>query len=245
MVAPPQAAQSVKAVDPATTPSVGAVGVGAYPARRHVDPLPPNTVVIAGRRHTVNGVNGYRCLGCLTEYTRVAGATTGTNAFGTEVAVVDGKVRRVQSGVGSMRVPASAHSYVLSGHGRSATWLSAYAPVGARVMLHKIAGAPSPLPPWLGKCPSGQVTVGAQTHVITGVDVARLTNYLVVYTPAFGASTGTNEFGFEATVVGGKVTEISDGLGDTPIPSGGCVLSGHGEARTWLKTFAIIGADVR
>ena len=78
------------------------------------------------------------------------------------------------------------------------------------------------------------VTVGTQSHVLNGTNVARSTDYLVKYTPAFGTSTKTNQYGFEATVVDGKVTKIADGVGNMAIPTNGFVLSGHGTSRTWL-----------
>ncbi len=88
------------------------------------------------------------------------------------------------------------------------------------------------------------VTVGGQQHAVDGVDVYRSSNFLVTYTPVKGATTGTNAYGFEAKVVGGKVTEIADGVGNMAIPANGFVLSGHGTSRTWLKANAIVGATV-
>ncbi|RYY45867.1 MAG: hypothetical protein EON53_09920, partial [Actinomycetales bacterium] len=88
------------------------------------------------------------------------------------------------------------------------------------------------------------VTVAGQSHVVNGVDVRRTTGFLVRYTPAHGARTGTNVYGFEAAVVNGKVTTVADGVGNMVIPSNGYVLSGHGEARTWLRSRATVGANV-
>jgi hypothetical protein len=65
-----------------------------------------------------------------------------------------------------------------------------------------------------------------------------------MYTPARGATTGTNAYGYEAAVVGGKVTVAQDGVGNMSIPSNGYVLSGHGTSRTWLRTYAKVGATV-
>jgi len=88
------------------------------------------------------------------------------------------------------------------------------------------------------------VTVAGQTHALDGVNIYRSTNYLVEYTPAKGATTGTNQYGYEAAVVGGKVTTVADGVGNMAIPANGFVLSGHGTSRTWLKTYATVGATV-
>lgn len=91
---------------------------------------------------------------------------------------------------------------------------------------------------------AGTITVNGQTRNLDGINVRRLTNYLVKYTPAFGASTQTNIYGYEAAVVGGKVTKVANGVGNMAIPANGFVLSGHGTSRTWLRTNAVVGATV-
>jgi peptidoglycan/xylan/chitin deacetylase (PgdA/CDA1 family) len=88
------------------------------------------------------------------------------------------------------------------------------------------------------------VTVGGQAHSLDGTNVYRAANLLVRYTPAYGATTGTNPYGFEAEVVGGVVTKIADSVGNMAIPADGFVLSGHGTSRAWLKTNAKLGAPV-
>jgi uncharacterized lipoprotein YddW (UPF0748 family) len=65
---------------------------------------------------------------------------------------------------------------------------------------------------------------------------------LIVYTTVFGASTGTNDFGFEVTVANGRVA--SRGGSNSVIPAGGSVISGHGDRGTWLSTNAVLGAAV-
>ncbi len=55
---------------------------------------------------------------------------------------------------------------------------------------------------------------------------------LVVYTPEYGKSTGTNEWGVEAVVRNGKVAGL--GGNDSQIPEDGFVLSGHGAAARWI-----------
>jgi uncharacterized lipoprotein YddW (UPF0748 family) len=64
---------------------------------------------------------------------------------------------------------------------------------------------------------------------------------LIVYTPAYGQpTTGTNEYGFEVTVVNGRVTEANGA--NSPIPPEGFVVSGHGKMREWLIQNAPVGA---
>lgn len=88
------------------------------------------------------------------------------------------------------------------------------------------------------------VTIDGSSRQLDGQDVYRAANFLVMYTPAYGASTGTNAYGFEAAVVNGKVTQIADGVGNMAIPATGYVLSGHGTSRTWLKARAQVGDTV-
>lgn len=63
---------------------------------------------------------------------------------------------------------------------------------------------------------------------------------LVVYTPKYGKpSTGTNQYGSEAVVEEGRVTAI---LGnDSPIPSNGFVVSGHGSSAAWVVSTLRVG----
>jgi hypothetical protein len=92
------------------------------------------------------------------------------------------------------------------------------------------------------------VKIGTATRPLTGTNIARATNALVRYTPAFGTSTKTNQWGAEVTVVGGKVTAFvnrtTSGAPAATIPTNGYILSGHGTARDWLAAYAKIGSTV-
>ncbi len=77
---------------------------------------------------------------------------------------------------------------------------------------------------------------GAQVAGFRGV------NQLVLYTPAFGEQTGTDAAGTEATVVNGIIMQVGDG--NSVIPPGAFVISGHGLASQWLLRFAQKGAQV-
>jgi len=79
-------------------------------------------------------------------------------------------------------------------------------------------------------------------HLVNAVDPAGQGEYpgnrgpdqLIVYTPAYGQpTTGTNQWGLEAIVKQGKVVKQLSG-GNAEIPSDGFVVSGHGEASTWI-----------
>ncbi|UOY93098.1 family 10 glycosylhydrolase [Ectobacillus sp. JY-23] len=65
---------------------------------------------------------------------------------------------------------------------------------------------------------------------------------LIVYTPKFGETTKTNQYGYEITVENGFVTKL--GGGSSKIPQNGFVVSGHGVASKWLSSNSIIGAKV-
>ncbi len=67
-------------------------------------------------------------------------------------------------------------------------------------------------------------------------------NQLIIYTPAYGLRTNTNEFGTEAIVNGNIVTSISGA--DSIIPRDGLVISGHGAAKKWMNENIIVGSKV-
>lgn len=71
----------------------------------------------------------------------------------------------------------------------------------------------------------------------SGINMARLANTLIVYTPAFGASTSTNDYGVEIVVdASGKVVAAPGyGIGNSKIPVGCTVLSGHGDGAWWIQ----------
>ncbi len=67
-------------------------------------------------------------------------------------------------------------------------------------------------------------------------------NQLVVYTPAYGVRTGTNEFGTEAIVENNMVVRLNGA--DSIIPKNGFVISGHGRAKTWITKNIQVGSKV-
>jgi uncharacterized lipoprotein YddW (UPF0748 family) len=80
-----------------------------------------------------------------------------------------------------------------------------------------------------------------ESFLLSGVDILRGQDALVLYTPASGDVTSTSRWGVEVAVSGGMVTDVRDRTvgdedpGPTPIPAGGYVLSGHGAAADWLR----------
>jgi len=209
------------------------IGLFAGITQAQADPVAGDTVTVAGQAKAITGVNAYRSTNSFIVYTPAQGATTGTNAYGYEAAVVNGVVTTVQNGVGNMAIP--SNGYVLSGHGTSRTWLATYATAGAAVT---IPGGTTPPPG------ANTVTVAGQNKALDGTNVYRASNFLVRYTPANGATTGSNAYGFEAAVVNNVVTQVANGVGNMAIPANGYVLSGHGTSRTWLIANARVGVPV-
>lgn len=64
-------------------------------------------------------------------------------------------------------------------------------------------------------------------------------NQLVIYTPAYGLRTGTNEFGTEAIVENNMVVRLNGA--DSIIPKNGFVISGHGNAKKWIINNVQVG----
>ncbi len=67
-------------------------------------------------------------------------------------------------------------------------------------------------------------------------------NQLVIYTPAYGLRTGTNEFGTEAVVENNMVVRLNGA--DSVIPPNGFVISGHGKSKTWINKNIQVGSKV-
>jgi uncharacterized lipoprotein YddW (UPF0748 family) len=65
-------------------------------------------------------------------------------------------------------------------------------------------------------------------------------NQLILYTSEFGTHTGTNEAGFEVVIENGVITQTH--AGNSEIPAGGLVISGHGSAAQWLTRFGKMGS---
>ena len=94
---------------------------------------------------------------------------------------------------------------------------------------------------------SGTVTSSNGTSAnLTSVNNARAENNLVIYTPKYGTTSGTNDYGYEViiTPVDGSlrfgtmemtVAEAPHVKGSTTIPAGSYILSGHGTAATFVS----------
>ena len=191
----------------------------------------PTSVTIGDSTFTAVGSDEPRDANELVIYTATEpGVPVPTNRWGTYVVVVNSVVTGVHDReTGESPVPIPTEGYVLSGHGDARAWLLAHATLGATVSRSSISEVPPE---------TTVVSANSASYVLAGTDVWRSTDQLVRYTTATAPGFPPNQWGADASVVGGKVTEVRDrqstGLGPLAIPSGGFVLSGHGAARTWL-----------
>jgi N-acetylmuramoyl-L-alanine amidase len=93
------------------------------------------------------------------------------------------------------------------------------------------------------KASTTNTTIKAVT--VDGINKGRGTNELILYVGK--ASTGTNKWGAEA-VLNADLTVASVGkygVGNTTIPAGKMVLSGHGDKATWLLSNLKAGAKLK
>jgi uncharacterized lipoprotein YddW (UPF0748 family) len=75
------------------------------------------------------------------------------------------------------------------------------------------------------------------TFPIFAMNTSRGSNQLILYTPDKYEVSPANQYGAEVQVVDGTVTKVVDRVYGAPavdVPDNGYVLSGHGEARTWI-----------
>ena len=94
------------------------------------------------------------------------------------------------------------------------------------------------------------------SHNINVVNLTRYTNYIVIYNSFQGATTGTNEWGYDCVaraisdwVVNDTVYAViesrMDGVNNPTIPSGKFIISGHGSGENFLKEYCLVGDTVR
>ncbi|HET8678838.1 MAG TPA: S-layer homology domain-containing protein, partial [bacterium] len=76
----------------------------------------------------------------------------------------------------------------------------------------------------------------AGTIAVQGINRERGADETIIYRTAYGPSTRTNPWGAEVSVTGDTVQQVIDGQGNSPIPPGGFIVSGHGRSRSALLT---------
>lgn len=142
---------------------------------------------------------------------------TGTNMWGYEVSIdKNGVALENPHYSGNTSIPAGGK--VLSGHGEAGTWVKNNIRKGYLV--------------WFS---DGKTCIAKNVHrSVDVVNGARGSNQLVVYNK--GSKATTNKWGYEVAIgKDGKATSNPVyGVGSMSIPTGGFVISGHGEAGTWI-----------
>ncbi len=87
------------------------------------------------------------------------------------------------------------------------------------------------------------VTPDGQSYALSGVNIPRGQDDLILYTPAIGATTPTSRWGVDVAISAGMVQDVRDRTAEDaeadpdplPIPRNGYVLSGNGTAAEWLR----------
>ncbi len=189
--------------------------------------------------HKLTALNTSRGEGDLIVYTSEYGATTATNDWGIEAVVgADNKV--ISVGGNNSAIPEDG--FVVSGHDsdvnnvKNKTWVSENIAVGMYVYYNdttlQLTVSDTPLD-------MDKEVFFEITHKIDSVNGVRNTDQMIVYNPTKGATTGTNEYGYEVVVRDGLVTKL--GGNNSNIPSDGFVVSGHGASLSWLHSNVLIG----
>ncbi len=208
-----------------------------------------------GVRIPITAVNQQRTSGRAVLFNHYFGNNTRTDDSGVELQLelLDemqvGKpsqfaVREIEIGVGSMTIPGRDY-YILSAHGPIASTLVDTVAVGDTLSITTT----------FSENVTGSVIAGDQQMELTGRNIGRATDFLVLYDQWRGNTTGTNQFGNEILLepIGEltyngvselKVIDQEHNIGNMEIPLGHVVVSGHGDARSFLQENISVGDTV-
>ncbi len=182
----------------------------------------------AGRvfSHRIDGINTSRGTDQMIVYNE--GDTTHTNEWGYEVSV-DASGVVIAAGGNDIAIPEGG--FVVSGHGASRTWLMTYVRKGMCAFFNSFSKTVSfsadPIDPSY-----------SYSIELSGTNVARGTDMLVLYDRSWSANTKTNIWGYEVCVdKTGRVSSV--GGNSQNIPEGGFVLSAHGSSIEELKNLCL------
>ncbi len=213
-------------------------------------------VLSNGVRIPITAVNQQRTSGRAVLYNHYFGNNTRTDENGVEIELelLDemqvGKplrfvTREMEIGEGSMTIPGRDH-YVLSAHGPIASTLVDTLTIGDTLSVTMA----------FSEQVTGSIIVDTLDMAFTGRNIGRSTDFMVLYDNWRGNSTGTNEYGNEILLE--PITELTyDGvtdlvvvkqehhIGDMEIPPGHVVVSGHGDAKAFLRENVSVGDTVR
>jgi uncharacterized lipoprotein YddW (UPF0748 family) len=236
-------------------------GVLAVPLPSQAAPAEPTIVAANGTTETIDAIDPpSRTAGMLALYTPAFGPATKTNAFGAEAVLIKSATPR-QYRVQSVCTVWDAQA------GRCASAGNSTIPADGLVLSAAPGGTPDIRLFVRDHIKAGDlvtVTIPLRRTASRSLDAidpsassnpagvdprsglcypgCRGANQLILYSSTFGARTGTNDFGYEVTVVDGRV--VARGGNNSPIPANGLVLSGHGSAGSWLSANTMLGANV-
>jgi len=199
----------------------GATSLSGYTVPVKPDVESPYAVIAAdGTRIAVVGQDIDRADDSIVVYTAFRGLHTGTPGGGVEVVVTDGVVTSIVTGeANNARIP--VNGYVISAQGNKAQLLTERFKTGDEVGAVGVALPPN----------RAVIVNGTERILIHGVNANRDANTIILYTPDWGTTTGTGNYGVEVLVSEGVVTNVVNGIvgdnkNDSLIPAKGYVLSG-------------------
>ncbi len=202
----------------------------------------PTAVAAEEVQVEVSAFNSSRDAGKLVVYTDDYGETTGTNHWGAE-AIVDSDNRVIALVTGDAEIPSGG--FVVSGHDddreggkKMKTWLHQNITIGDYVYFDRrtsmLTVSPTPL--------ADATPFFSFDNPADGVNIPRDDDKMILYTPEYGKTTGTNEYGYEVVVEDGIVTKL--GGNNSVIPQNGYVVSLHGHTAGWMRLKIIKGMTV-
>lgn len=182
-------------------------------------------VKVGDETYNIDLIDGIRAPeGVCALYTSSFGKTTGTNMYGTEIVVEDGKVTRVEIGKGDTAIP--ENGYVVSIHKDHPKYSYANrTKLGTTSKAH-LNGS----------------DYGVTNLKFDGVNITRGENMIIVYNNT--ATTNTNMYGYELIVDKNNICVGDHYGGNAAIPEGGFVVSAHGTAVKVLENAYIIGETI-
>ncbi len=187
--------------------------------------IPEKYVEINGKYFGFDFQNGVRAPeGVSVIYTPEYGKTTGSNIYGSEIVVVDGKVSSINIGKGDSQIP--QNGFVLSIHKDSEYYKTVKnVKVGDSATIGYAGGV-----------------YDIKVLKINGINSVRNENTLILYKDK--PSTQTNPYGYEIAIDENGIAVLDGYSGNMAIPKDGFVLSGHGVNKTALEEAFVIGQDV-
>lgn len=190
-------AEKVKVGDPAETVQLDTSGISG------------NRVRIGGKLFTFEKTDEIRAPeGVSVLYTPLYGETTGSNAYGMEIAVSSGIVTDVVAGKGNLAIPRDG--FVLSIHKDAEQYdLALSVKAGDTAVTYR-----------------GGIGYGLDILQVSQINNVRSENTLILYRGR--KSTETNAYGYEVAVGSDNRMTDQSYAGNMSIPDGGYVLSAHG-----------------